>query len=421
MHPELSHVENKYAKLLNGKALSDELTSEYWLNNAKAFVEAQVKITPNTKKAKNIIMFLGDGMSHPSITSARVYMGGEEKKLAFEHFPYTASSKTYCVDKQVSDSACTATAYLHGVKANDATIGLSARASRANCNDSQDASKRTESIASWAMKAGKDAGFVTTTRATHASPAGVYAHTAERDWESDRAVVQDKCDSNIVDDIAEQLVYNDVSKGLKVMMGGGSMNFIDGRYQMHGQTGNRTDGKNLVEEWKTLHPTGTFVDNKRDMMSVNPSTVDKLFALFNYNHIRYNLDIQSEGLQETMPSLTDMTLKAIDILSQNDEGYFLFVEGGRIDHGHHDNEAKYAIDETAEFSKAIEAAMEKIDIEETLVVVTADHGHVMTLAGYAVSLAFIKSFVSLLIRLFNSHVETISSELLELAKIIFHT
>ena len=390
MHPDLLYTENKYAKLTNGKAFEEELTSEYWLNKAKAFVEEQLKVTPNTKKAKNIIMFLGDGMSHPSITSARIYMGGEEKKLSFEHFPYTASSKTYCVDKQVSDSACTATAYLHGVKANDATIGLSARATRTNCADSSDPSKRTESIASWAMKAGKDAGFVTTTRATHASPAGIYAHTTDRDWENNQAVTQDNCDAMIVDDIGEQLIYNEVSKGLKVMMAGGSKNLIDSSYTMHGSIGNRTDGKNLIDEWKALHPTGIFVDNKQAMMSVN-SSVDKLFAVFNHDHIPYNLDIERDRLQNSMPSLTDMTLKAIDILSKNENGYFLFVEGGRIDHGHHKNEAKYAIDETAEFSKAIEAAMKMIDTEETLVVVTADHGHVMTIAGYAVSLVFINS------------------------------
>lgn len=388
MHPDLPVRENKYAKLLNGKAIEGELTSEYWLNSAKAFVEEQLKKTPNTNRAKNIIMFLGDGMSHPTITSARVYMGGEEKKLSFENFPYTASSKTYCVDKQVSDSACTATAYLHGVKTNDGTIGVSARATRSNCVDSNDASKRTESIASWAINAGKDAGFVTTTRATHASPAGVYAHTADRDWENDRDVEQDNCDKTVVDDIAEQLIYNDVSTKLKVMMGGGSRNFIDSRFSMHGSSGTRTDGKNLIDEWKFLHPTGTFVDNKQDLMSVNPSEVQKLLALFNHNHVPYNLDIQRDGLQNQMPSLTDMTLKAIDILSQNDDGYFLFVEGGRIDHGHHDNHAKYAIDETAEFSKAIEAALTKIDLEDTLVVVTADHGHVMTIAGYAVSVFF---------------------------------
>lgn len=388
MHPEISQFENKYAKLVNGKDLEEEKNSDFWLDNAKAFVEQQLKKQPIVKKAKNIIMFLGDGMSHPSIASARVYMGGEEKKLSFENFPYTASSKTYCVDKQVADSACSATAYLHGVKANDATIGLSALALRTNCEDSNIASKKTESIASWAMKAGKDAGFVTTTRVTHASPAGVFANIADRDWEYDGEIADDRCDPNLIDDIAEQLIHGEVGKNLKVVMGGGSRNFVSTNMAENELNGYRRDGKNLVDEWKALHPDGTYITTNDDLKNIDPTKVEKLFGLFASSHIDYNLDIQRDNLQNLRPSLTDMTLKAIDVLSQNDEGYFLFVEGGRIDHGHHDNAAKYAVDEAVEFSKAIEAALDKVDIEETLIVVTADHGHVMTLAGYAVNKSY---------------------------------
>lgn len=128
MHPDVSRVEGRNARI--SKANDAELTSEYWLNSAKAFVEEQLKKTPNTKKAKNILFFLGndrrwtetisiftiniyegDGMSHPSVMAARVQMGGEEKQLSFESFPYTASSKTYCVDKQVADSGKTITKF----------------------------------------------------------------------------------------------------------------------------------------------------------------------------------------------------------------------------------------------------------------------------------------------------------------------
>jgi alkaline phosphatase len=331
------------------------------------------------------LQFLGDGMSHPTIAAARVYMGGEEKKLSFENFPYTASSKTYCVDKQVSDSACTATAYLSGVKTNDATIGVNARALRSNCQDGNDDSKKTESIASWALKADKDAGFVTTTRVTHASPTGVYGHITDRDWENDVEVKASGCDPNLIEDIAEQLVGGSVGTKLKVAFGGGSKNFIDSIYTEHGKNGARTDGKHLINEWKSANLSRTYVNNRKSLMDLDAKNVDQVLGLFNHDHISYNLDIQRDGTTETMPSLKDMTEKAIDILSQNQRGYFLFVEGGRIDHGHHVNRAKYAVDETAEFSKAIEAALAKVNISETLIVVTADHGHVMTMSGYAVS------------------------------------
>jgi len=381
MHPAPDH--SLYSKAANAKDINpEELTSDYWLNNAKAFVDEQLKKMPNKNKAKNIIMFLGDGMSHPSIAAARVYMGGEEKKLSFEDFPHTASSKTYCVDRQVADSACTATAYLQGIKANYATMGVTAEVLRSDCVESMNKEKHTYSIAAWAMAEGKDAGFVTTTRITHASPGGVYANIADRDWENNEMVEQDCEDSDLVDDIAEQLVYGEVANKLKVMMGGGSRAFYNTTETSHGKPGHRTDGKDLVKEWMDADSKRVFVNDRKGLMALS-ADVPQVMGLFNSDHIEYNLDIQRDDLQEVMPSLTDMTLKAIEILSKSDNGYFLFSEGGRIDHGHHKNEAKYAIDEAAEFSKAIEATLKVVDLNETLIVVTADHGHVMTLAGYA--------------------------------------
>jgi alkaline phosphatase len=317
--------------------------------------------------------------------AARVYAGGEDKKMSFENFPYTANSKTYCVDLQVSDSACTATAYLNGIKARGSTIGLNAKAKVADCLDSMDPEKRTESIASWAMKAGKDAGFVTTTRVTHASPAGLYTHIAYRHWETDNNVKSYNCDPSYVDDVTEQLVHNETPKKFKVIFGGGSRSFVNVTERIHGAAGYRTDGKNLINEWLNLGPGRTYVDDRAGLMALDPTKVDQVMGLFDSSHVPYNLNIQRDNLQSVKPSLKDMTEKAIDILSKKPEGFFLFVEGGRIDHGHHETRAKYAVDETVEFSKAIQAAVDKVDIEETLIIVTADHGHVMTMAGYAVS------------------------------------
>lgn len=306
--------------------------------------------------------------------------------MFFEDFPFTANSKTYCVNKQVSDSACTATAYLHGKKAMGSTIGLNAKATRKNCLDSMDPDKRSESIASWAMKAGKDAGVVTTTRVTHASPAGMYASIAYRHWEDDYSITADKCDAEYVDDITEQLVHGETGKKLKVVFGCGARHFVNASEYIHGSRGYRTDGKDLLEEWKQMDPSRTFVNDREQLMNLDPKNVDQVLGLFDWSHCPYNLNVERDNLQAIKPSLKDMTEKAIDILSENENGYFLFVEGGRIDHGHHETRAKYAVDETVEFSKAIEAALKKVNISETLVVVSADHSHVMTIAGYAVSL-----------------------------------
>ena len=107
------HGASIHADVSDSRKIADVLkTSEYYLNNGKSFVEQQAKKQPNTKIAKNVILFLGDGMSVPTLTAARMYMGGEEKSLSFEEFPHLGMSKTYCVDYQVADSACTATGAL---------------------------------------------------------------------------------------------------------------------------------------------------------------------------------------------------------------------------------------------------------------------------------------------------------------------
>lgn len=148
----------------------EEVDSNFWLNGAKDFVTKQLNRSTSVRPAKNIILFIGDGMSLTTLAAARVYKGGEEKSLFFQEFPYVATAKTYCLDNQVADSACTATAYLSGVKNNYATIGISGKVKLNDCAGQMDESNHVKSIAKWAMDAGKSAGIVTTTRITDASP-----------------------------------------------------------------------------------------------------------------------------------------------------------------------------------------------------------------------------------------------------------
>lgn len=93
---------------------------------------------------------------------------------------------------------------------------------------------------------------------------------------------------------------------------------------------------------------------------------------------KYNVDRDPE----MDPTLEEMTEAAIKILSKGPKGYFLFVEGGMIDQAHHFNMAGKALDETAEFSKAIKKASELTNEKDTLIVVTADHAHTMNIGGY---------------------------------------
>lgn len=158
MHPEF--LNSRQFKLNR----PDELNSNFWLNNGKDFVKNQLNRSTSTKPAKNIILFIGDGMSLATQSAARMYIGGEEKSLFFEEFPYVATAKTYCLDYQVADSACTATAYLSGAKNNFGTINVNGKVKSNDCIGQMDKSNHIKSVAKWAIDAGKSAGLVTTTR-----------------------------------------------------------------------------------------------------------------------------------------------------------------------------------------------------------------------------------------------------------------
>lgn len=153
---------------------------------------------------------------------------------------------------------------------------------------------------------------------------------------------------------------------------------------MHGTTGRRRDGKNLVNDWiQRSASTRTFIQNRTQLMEIDGRNFDgELFGLFHGSHMNYNLDTIRLNRQEIDPTLTEMTLKAIEILKREENGFFLLVESGRIDHGHHGTQARFAVDELIEFNRAIQAALEQVDLEDTLVIVTADHSHVFTYAGY---------------------------------------
>lgn len=382
MHPHREASETKSTGK-SGIKNNIELNPEYWLENAKNLVSEKLKAIPNTNKAKNVIFFLGDGMGHTTVAATRVAMGGEELKLSFENFPHTSSSKTYCLDRTVPDSACTATAFFRGIKNNNGILGLNGFARRSNCNDSKDTRLYTNSIAKWAQDAGMATGVVTTTRITHATPAGLYANVADRDWENNAVLASKACDHNEIDDIAEQLVRGETGMKFKVIFGGGSMNFVNSTVIEHGRNGARTDGKNLINEWKEMKISRKFIRTRSELLNLNIEKDDEIFGMFSSDDIPYHREVIEKNLVD-IPSLAEMTSKAIEVLKNNDKGFFLMVEGGRIDHANHDNFARMAIDETIEFDKAIQTAINSVNLNETLIVVTADHSHVLSYAGYAV-------------------------------------
>lgn len=377
-----------------------ESNQEYWKQMAKEIVKQHLARSENKNRAKNIVFFLGDGMGIQSVTAARMLLGDENKKLSFEEFPYTGSVKTYCVDTQVADSACTATAYLSGVKTNEGMAGINARVKRYECDGHNDNTAYTESIAKWAQVAKKATGVVTTTRVTHASPSGLYAHTANRDWETDYCVqfkdcadgfdVEDNlsgCDASKIPDISQQLVRGDVGSNFNVILGGGRRGFFDSSVKDElGVNGQRTDGLDLISEWANDGKKNKKVVKVReDLLAVDAKQTDYLLGLFGLgSHLKYHLQAEQERVTNE-PTLWEMTEKALEILSKNENGFFLFVEGGKIDLAHHDTFARAALRETIQFEETIRKVREKFSEEDTLIIVTADHSHTMSISGYPVS------------------------------------
>ncbi|XP_059170475.1 alkaline phosphatase, tissue-nonspecific isozyme-like [Physella acuta] len=336
------------------------------------------RLSPRQKGvAKNVILFLGDGMGISTVTASRILAGqmagnnGEQYKLSFDKFPYMGLSKTYSVNYQTTDSAASATACLTGVKTNNGVLGLSAAASKGNCSSSKNA--QVDSILRWSLNAGKSAGVVTTTRVTHASPAASYSHTPHRDWESESQ-------SKECEDIALQLITRNYD--INVIMGGGRTKFYPPGSDST-SNGTREDRRNLVQEWEQImrkkNVSYSYVYNKASLDNVNLDKTDYLLGLFNQDHM--NDEKSRDPTKE--PSIVDMTEKAIKILQKNKKGFFLFVEGGKIDLGHHNSTAAVALHETVTFSKAVEISLQMTNASETLIVVTADHSNVMSMGGSA--------------------------------------
>ena len=332
-------------------------------------------ITPTQpQQGKNVIFFLGDGMGITTLTAARIYSVGEDGDLTIDTLPETGFVKTFSNDAQVTDSAPSMSAYMTGVKMNNEVIAMSAdtvaKSPNAdltgNCGASNGAPATT--LLEIAKAAGRGTGVVTTTRVTHATPAATYSHVCHRDAEND---------------IAAQLTpggtgYNaKLGDGVDVVFGGGKQFFVT-----TDAGGKRTDKRDLTAEFKAKGYT--VANDRASFDGIDASKTTKAIGLFTSSHMSYDLD--RDATKE--PSLAEMTLKAIQMLKKSEKGFFLMVEGGRIDHALHETTAKKALQDTVAFDRAIKAAIDEMkktdpELKNTLIVVTADHDHTLVLNGYA--------------------------------------
>lgn len=334
-------------------------------------------------------------MGVTTITAARILDGqqrgmrGEENVLSWEKFPYLAHSKTYQANQQVPDSAPTMTAIVTGSKTNEGMLSIAPNVLGPDFAAAARPENRLRTVLERAEERGMWTGVVSTARITHATPAACYAHTPARDAESDAdlAGLDPAAAAAGYPDIARQLVEFRVrpttmngkpSPGLEVALGGGREKFLratDADPEYPDQRGERRD-RDLAGAWAVRG--GAYVWDRRGFDAIDPSTTGPVLGLFEPSHMQFELDREKDGAGE--PSLTEMTEKAIRILRRGPKGYFLMVEGGRIDHGHHEGSAIHALTDTVEMARAVEKAA-ALAGGDTLIVVTADHGHVFTFGG----------------------------------------
>ncbi|AKU96553.1 Alkaline phosphatase [Labilithrix luteola] len=332
---------------------------------------------PPAVPAKNVIFFLGDGMGPTTVTASRIYGYGEAGKLAMEKLPRTARIKTFSLDAQTTDSAPSMAAYMTGVKMRNEVLSMSGETvARIEADGHCAPTGNGVAVPTFLEKAkaaGKAVGVVTTTELTHATPAATYSHI---------------CNRNLPYDISAQAVpggagYNTaldggVSAGVDVLLGGGANHWTPFNASTNGS--GRPDGRDLTAEMQSKGYS--YVTNGPGLRGL-PASTTKLLGLFSKtSHLNYELDRDPS----TEPSLAEMTVKAIEVLkkasSAGNQGFFLMVEGGRIDHALHDTKAQKALADTLAFDSAIQAAMATVDLSNTLIVVTADHDHTMTMNGY---------------------------------------
>ena len=337
-----------------------------WAADGAAAIEARARVAPVTAPAKNVVLMIADGMDIATLTAGRILAGqraggtGEEHVLAVERLPHTALIKTYNVDSQVPDSAGTATAILSGHKTRIGVVNVDASVPRGDCEAAR--GHRLTTLADLAASMGKATGVVTTARLTHATPASLYASSPDRDWESDADVPRGEA----CKDIAAQLVDRAAALNLRVALGGGARAFLP-----RDEGGRRADGRDLPAEWTAR---GGVV--ARDLSALKTAEDAPVLGLFADSHLDYEAD------RTDQPSLAEMAREAIRHLEQDEDGYVLLIEGGRVDHGHHAGNAARALGDLIAFDEAVAAVLDSVSTQETLVLVTSDHGHTMTIQGY---------------------------------------
>ncbi|MFA6224454.1 MAG: alkaline phosphatase [Desulfomonilaceae bacterium] len=290
------------------------------------------------ERAKGVILLIGDGMGINQVKSADMYAKRVlERDLAIDSIRTSGLTTTHAANSEVTDSAAAATALYSGYKTNTGQLNILPDG------------RKVSNVADAAKRAGLSVGIVSTSRLTDATPAAVYSRSPRRDQEAY---------------IAEQLP--DFSPD--VILGGGWSYFAPSN-----QNGSkRKDQKDVIEQ---MEGRGyEYITNASELKAVNPKTVDKLFGLFANGNMAYAVDRENNPVFSNQPSLAEMTQTALSIVAKNPKGFFIMIEGGRIDHACHTHDIKTMISDILDFDAAVGVALNYQKIHpDALVIVTADH------------------------------------------------
>ncbi len=318
----------------------------------------------SNKHPKYVFYFIGDGMGVSQRQITEYYKQHTENdntaKLLMNDLPVAGLVTTHAVNTLVTDSAAAGTALATGYKTNSSYISVA-----------PDGETEYKTILEAAEEKGLATGLITNTTVTHATPASFAAHIDDRDLE---------------DEIAEQYVDQDI----EFIAGGGLGYFLP----QNMQNSKRDDDRNLVQEFE--EKGYIIIESKEELENTVMSEVYKSLALFSNGALPFEIDrINNEDINT--PELAQMTQAGIEVLSRDEDGFFMMVEGGQIDSACHQNDLPSTIHETLAFDKAIQVAYDFYleHPKETLIVVVADHetGGLGLGTDYSLNLAPIDSAI----------------------------
>lgn len=310
------------------------------------------------EKPKYVLFFIGDGMGVAQRTLAEYYQdyNGNES-LSMNHLPQIGMYSNKSNNSYIPDSAATATAMSAGKTTNNGQIATEPlNDNQLTSENVEEEAKTIEDIDTEADEmvnlgdglhaAGIPIGVVTTTRITHATPAAFTAHSNDRDNEG---LIAD-----------QQLEFEP-----ELLVGGGTSYLVP-----EGTAGSkRTDNRNLIEEYQAKGYT--YFDDINTYNQQVATTDTNVLATFNDSHLDYEIDTADDA-----PGLSEITEASIDHMYNNyPDGFFMMIEGGRIDQAAHANDASAMLQETLEFEAAVNAGLDFYNKhkDETLVLVGADH------------------------------------------------